>query len=61
MACPQPAIWLTLADRFHKWPWQLEDEPADRVLFWLNVMSVEAEARNDREGLAPDEPSVRMD
>lgn len=44
-----------LAERFHKTPWEIEEAPADRVFFWVQVLSVEAEVSNAREDMKADE------
>lgn len=46
------------AERFGKWPWELEGVvgmPADRVMFYRNVMAAEAEVQGLLEGLPRDE------
>lgn len=52
---------MHLAERFGKWPWQLEDEPADRVRYYLAVMGAEGEAKAAMEGLKPDETFTRYE
>lgn len=42
-------------------PWDVEDAPADRVLFWMQVMGVEGEVAQAREGMKPDEELVWED
>lgn len=56
--CPPEARTLHLAERFHCPPWDIEQAPADRVMFWLQVMSVEAEVSNAREDMKSDEELV---
>jgi hypothetical protein len=53
--CPPEARTLMLAERFHVPPWEVENAPADRVLFWIQVMGIEGQVSADREGMAPDE------
>jgi hypothetical protein len=50
-----------LAERFGKWPWELEDQPWDRVRHYLAVMGAEGEAKAAMDGLKPDEPFMRFD
>lgn len=52
-------VVVQLADRFHKWPWELDDQPARKVLKWINILSSEASARADLYGLADDETMTR--
>lgn len=56
MPCPFPLLFIQLAERFGGWPWDVEREPADRVLYYLKVMGVQGEARAALAGLEPDEP-----
>ncbi len=52
---------MHLAERFGRWPWELEDQPADRVRWYVAVLGIEGEARAAMDGLKPDEPFVRFD
>jgi hypothetical protein len=52
---------IHLGERFGKWPWELDDQPTDRVLWYTRIMGIEAEARGAMEGLEPDEPFYRED
>jgi hypothetical protein len=61
VGCPWPLALVHLAERFGKWPWELEDQPADRVRRYLAVMGIEGEAKAAMEGLDADEPFYRED
>lgn len=50
---------ILLGERFGRWPWELRDQPADDVRYFVAVMGVQAEARAALEGLSPDEPFYR--
>lgn len=52
---------IHLGERFGKWPWELDDQPADRVRHFVAVMGVQGEAKAALEGLSPDEPFYRED
>lgn len=58
---PWPRAAIQLGERFGKWPWELEAEPTDRVLYYTRIMGIEAEAREAMDGLKPDEPFYRED
>lgn len=58
---PWPQAAIHLAERFGKWPWELEDQPTDRVLYYTRIMGIESEAREAMDGLKPDEPFYRED
>lgn len=49
MGCPLPLAIVRIGERFGHWPWELEDEPLDRVEYYLAVMSAEAAAQADIE------------
>lgn len=55
MPCPWPWVVVQLAERFHVLPWHIEDEPTDRVLHYVGLLSIEGEWRNDTAGLEPGE------
>lgn len=50
---------MQLGERFGRWPWELDDAPIDRVLWYARIMGIEAEAREALSGLEPDEPFYR--
>ena len=50
---------IHLGERFGKWPWELDDQPADRVRYYVAIMSIQGEAKAALEGLSPDEPFYR--
>lgn len=52
---------MHLAERFGKWPWELETEPADRVRYYLAVMGAEGEAKAAMDGLKPEESFYRLE
>lgn len=56
-----PMVYVLLGERFGKWPWEIEGEPADRVRYYLNVLAAEAEARSLVEGLGTDEPLIEIE
>lgn len=51
---------LLLAERFGKWPWELDEQPTDKVLHYMAIMGVQGEARTAMDGLKPDEPFYRL-
>lgn len=53
--CPLPLTLVQLGERFGKLPWELEDAPSDRLLFYLRIIGVEGEAKAAMMGLEPDE------
>lgn len=59
LGCPWPLAAVQLGERFGKWPWELDDAPSDRVLWYARIMGIEAEAREALSGLEPDEPFFR--
>jgi hypothetical protein len=58
--CPLPLAHVLLGERFGQWPWSIEQAPADRVAYYLAIMSAEAEAHQDHAGLDGDEEIIRM-
>lgn len=56
MGCPWPWALVLLADRFKCLPWELEDEPADRVLYYTGLLALEAEYHADTAGMEAAEP-----
>ena len=46
---------MLLAERFKVLPWHLEDEPADRLLYYTALLALEAEYRGDTAGMEPGE------
>lgn len=61
VGCPWPLAAVILGERFGKWPWELDDEPADKVRYYAAIMGIQAEARSALAGLDPDEPFFRED
>lgn len=59
--CPRELAYVYLGERFGKWPWELEDQPADRVQYYMAVLGAEAEAHQDHEGLEPGENIIRVE
>lgn len=53
IGCPWPLAYVHLGERFGKWPWEIEDEPADRVAYYLGVMAKEAEYRDALADVGP--------
>jgi hypothetical protein len=51
---------VLIAERFGQWPWAIDDEPADRVAYYMAIMSAEAVAHQDHAGLDGDETIIRM-
>jgi len=47
--------YVYLGERFGKWPWEIEAQPADRVLFYMSIMSEEADMLSLLDGLSPDD------
>lgn len=47
---------MLIAERFGGWPWEIEDAPADRVQYYLNLLGAEGEYKEALHGLGPDEP-----
>ena len=50
-----------LGERFGKWPWELEGQPADKVQHYLAVIGIEAEAKAAMEGMDPNDAFFRED
>ena len=42
-----------MAERFGKWPWEIEEAPIDRVLYYLGILGVEGEVRQSLSRLRP--------
>ena len=53
MPIPLEYAALLLAERFGVPPWQVMEAPAETVLHWLNLVSLEAQYKGDLEGLGP--------
>lgn len=52
---------MLVAERFGVLPWVLEEEPADRVAYYFNLMGIEGEARTAMHGLDPEEEFYRIE
>lgn len=52
---------MQLGERFGKWPWELDAEPLDRVLWYTRIMGIEAEIREEMADLEQDEEYYRED
>lgn len=52
---------MQYAERFGRWPWELEEAPTDRVLYYAAIMGIQGEAKAAMDGLSPDEPFYRED
>jgi hypothetical protein len=50
-----------MAERFHVLPWLIEDEPADRVLFYFRLLMLESEYQGDTAGMEPGEGFYDID
>ena len=61
MGCPWPLAVVQYAERFGRWPWELEEAPTDRVLYYAAIMGIQGEAKAAMDGLSPDEPFYRED
>lgn len=57
MPCPEPWIYVQLAERFPGLgaPWHVKDEPADDVYFYMGLLGIEGEHRVATHGMSPDE------
>jgi hypothetical protein len=55
---PWELIAVRVAERFGVLPWSLDDEPADRVYYYLGVMGIEADMQRALDGLEKDEPLI---
>lgn len=53
--CPLEWSYIQLAERFGKWPWECEDQPTDKLLFYGALMSKAAEYQGWLAGVEPDE------
>ena len=53
---PMPYAYVLIGERFGLAPWDIEDAPADRVQFYLNLLGAEGEFKGDLAGLEPHEP-----
>jgi hypothetical protein len=52
---------VLLGERFHCLPWHLEDEPADRVLYYTGLLALESEYREDTQGMAAGDALYDLD
>lgn len=53
--CPWPWALVLLAERFKCLPWHLEEEPTDSVLYYVGLLSIESEYREDTRGMGQGE------
>jgi hypothetical protein len=53
--CPFPLALDFLAQRWGVPPWQLEEAPADKVLWYMAVVGIYNEAQADMEGMSEHE------
>lgn len=58
MPCPTPYANVIIAERFGVLPWQLEQEPLDRVLYYFGILAIEGEMHGALEGLSHEEPLI---
>jgi hypothetical protein len=56
-----PLAFDILAQRWHIPPWELEEAPADKVFWYMQVVGIANEAEADMDGLKGDEPMVWFD
>lgn len=61
VGCPPLYANVLIAERFGRFPWEVEDAPLDLFLRYRAVLAAEAEARALLDGLEPDEPLIRME
>ena len=59
VGCPLPLAMVLIGERFGIPPWEIEQAPADRVTFYLNVMSAEATTHELVDDLPNDETLIR--
>ena len=55
-----PSAWLpiALAERFSTTPWEIEEAPADRFLFYRRLLNIEGEYSQAAAGLPSNEPLI---
>jgi hypothetical protein len=51
--CPRDYAFVLMAERFGKWPWEIEEAPIDRVLYYLGILGVEGEVGQSLSKLKP--------
>lgn len=61
VAMPVEYAYILLGERFGQPPWVIEDAPADRLAFYLGLLSLEGQYKDDLAGLEPDEPMTWFD
>lgn len=61
VGCPLEYVHVLLGARFGHWPWEIEQEPADRVLFYRRLLSVEAEVHSHLAGVSTSDRAVFVD
>lgn len=64
--CPRCLGYVYLAERFGKWPWEMEGYPpdyipADRREYYLQVLSAEAEYKALISGTSPGEEIIEIE
>ena len=52
---------MLIAERFGQLPWTIEDAPADRALYYLDVLRAEAEAKRELEGVPVGESVIEIE
>lgn len=58
VGCPVDLAYVQLGERFGKWPWEIKDQPASEVLYYLGVMGVEGAMQARLDGLPRDEALI---
>jgi len=58
VACPSDYANVILGERFSRTPWDIEEAPADRVLYYRQLLGVEADVQRETAGLPNDEPLI---
>lgn len=48
-----PYALVLVAERFGALPWELEDAPTDRLLYYFNVLGVEGETKQWLDSMSP--------
>jgi hypothetical protein len=61
VGCPTPLAFVRIGERFGKAPWEIEQGPMDRVMYYLNVMAIEGEVMGLLDGMGDDERLIRDD
>jgi hypothetical protein len=56
-----PLANIYVGERFGKWPWEANCEPADEVAYYQKVMEMEAEESALIEGLPPGDDVIEIE